>query len=66
MFSLIQFAIKRFTNEEKGQALTEYGLILALVSVGLIAGLLALTGALGDVFNVIMNAFPSAPATTTT
>lgn len=36
--------VERFLREEDGQGLVEYGLILALVAVGLIAAL----GELGD------------------
>lgn len=37
-------AIKRFFSEESGQGMAEYGLILALVAVAVIAGL----GLIGD------------------
>jgi pilus assembly protein Flp/PilA len=40
-------------KNEEGQTLVEYGLIIALVSVALIAVLGTLTGALTGVFNQI-------------
>jgi Flp pilus assembly pilin Flp len=43
-------------DQEEGQTLVEYALILALVSIGTIAALLALTGKINDVFNQIVTA----------
>lgn len=45
--------IKAFIKDEKGQALTEYGLIIALIAVVLIGALGFLSGALEGVFNSI-------------
>lgn len=47
--------IKRLWNDEEGQGLAEYALIIALVSVALILGLQALTGNIGAVFTKIGN-----------
>lgn len=44
---------KRFWTDESGQALTEYALIIALVSIGLILVLVAFRNELGRVFNSI-------------
>jgi pilus assembly protein Flp/PilA len=52
MMYLLQI-FQRFSKEEKGQALTEYGLIIGLIAVALIAALLALSGALGGIFESI-------------
>jgi Flp pilus assembly pilin Flp len=38
---------------EEGQTLVEYSLIIAMVSIGSIAVLLALSGKINDVFNTI-------------
>ena len=43
-------------DQEEGQTLVEYALILALVSIGTIAALLALTGKINDVFQEITDA----------
>jgi len=40
-----------FKNEESGQGMVEYALIIALVSVVLIIALTALSGGIGGVFN---------------
>ena len=42
-----------FVSEESGQGMVEYGLIIALVAVGLIAGLTALGGGLSGTFQRI-------------
>ncbi len=46
--------IKNIVVEEEGQALTEYGLILALVAVAVSASLLLLKGELVTVFGKII------------
>jgi len=56
MLHIINF-LQSFRRDEKGQALTEYGLIIALVALLLIAGLGLLTGALQTLFTDIANAF---------
>jgi pilus assembly protein Flp/PilA len=47
---------KRFWADESGQGLTEYALILALVSVGLLAVLVIFRNAIGNVFDNVANA----------
>ncbi len=47
---------RRFFKEEAGQGMVEYGLIIALVAVVLIAALVALNGGLADIFNRITTA----------
>lgn len=53
MLQIIQF-IQGFKNDEKGQALTEYGLIIALVAVALIGVLGFLGDGLGATFQSIV------------
>ena len=45
--------VNRFWTDESGQALTEYALIIALVSIGLILVLIAFRDELGRIFNAI-------------
>lgn len=45
--------LKTFWNDESGQGLTEYAAIVALVSVGLLAVLVAFRGELGRIFRGI-------------
>lgn len=54
--------MKRFWNDESGQGLVEYALIIALVSIGLIAVLLLFRNAIGDVFTNITEQLNDAPA----
>ena len=56
MFSTINEALRKLyarVQDEAGQALAEYGLIIALVAVVLIAGLVLLAGGLTDVFTEV-------------
>jgi len=52
---------ERFWNEESGQGLTEYALILALVSIGLIAVLVVFRDAIGGIFDRIAQVLQGAP-----
>jgi pilus assembly protein Flp/PilA len=53
--------LKRFFEEEAGQGMVEYGLIIALVAVVLIGVLVAMNGGLTGVFNRITTAVNGAP-----
>lgn len=48
-------ALGRLWNEESGQGMTEYGLIIGIVSVVLISVLVLFRGKLSDIFNSITN-----------
>ena len=52
----VQAAALAAHTREEGQTLVEYSLILALVSIGSIAVLLALSGKINGVFNTISSA----------
>ncbi len=45
--------LKRLFYEESGQGMVEYGLIIALVAVAVIALLSALGGSIGEVFTKV-------------
>jgi pilus assembly protein Flp/PilA len=47
--------IARFMNDESGATAIEYGLIAALISVGIIVAATALGGSLGNLFNRLAN-----------
>lgn len=53
--------LRSFWIEDAGQGLTEYALILALVSVGLIAIMVVFRDAIGGVFNQIAQVLQAAP-----
>jgi Flp pilus assembly pilin Flp len=60
MLHLIQrvaVALKSRTEREEGQTLVEYALIIALVSVALVASLEALADGIDGVFQDILGAF---------
>lgn len=50
----------RFLNEESGQGMVEYGLILGLIAIVAIAALTATGGSLGNIFNSISSEVSSA------
>ena len=51
---------KKFTSEESGQGMVEYGLIIALIAVVLIGVLAAMSGALDKTFTSIKDALTGA------
>jgi len=51
----MQALLSRFLRDERGQGLVEYSIIVALVAIGLIAVLVLLRGATGNVFNESRN-----------
>ena len=58
--------LKNLINDEKGQGLAEYGLILALVSLVVVVALGALGTSLNDIFNYISGKLSGAMPETTT
>ncbi len=50
-----------FTEEESGQGMVEYGLIIALIAVVLIAALGAMQGGIQNTFNTITRALAGNP-----
>lgn len=61
MFDLL----KKFKNDESGATAIEYGLIAALISVGIIAGASAIGGNLSERFTMIGNELKEAEPETT-
>jgi len=49
------WGVKKFFQEESGQGMAEYGLILALVAVVVIAALTFLSGGISDIFAGVGN-----------
>lgn len=49
---------RRLWKEEDGQALTEYGLLIGLIAIAVIATLLLLGPKLDALFQQILNALP--------
>jgi Flp pilus assembly pilin Flp len=56
MFELYVYLRNRLEPDE-GQTLTEYALIIALVSIALVAALIALAGGIEGVFSEIVGQF---------
>jgi pilus assembly protein Flp/PilA len=46
-----QSLMQRFVSEEEGGTAVEYGLIVAVIAVALIAGLVAFSGEISSMFN---------------
>ncbi|MEG1547260.1 MAG: Flp family type IVb pilin [Clostridia bacterium] len=42
--------LKQFLRDESGQGMVEYGLIIALVAIGVIIALTAMSGKIKDIF----------------
>ena len=53
--------LTRFWNDESGQGLTEYALIIAIVAVALIAVLIIFRNQIGRVFDSATNELNNAP-----
>ena len=53
--------LKSFWYDESGQGLTEYALVLALISIGLIAVLILFRDAIGRVFARVVSVLDTAP-----
>lgn len=58
--------LKKLWSEERGQGMTEYGLILALIAVVCIGGLVAMGPAIKDKFMAIGDAVKTDPTATPT
>ena len=52
---------KRFWNDDRGQGLSEYTLIIALVSVGLMAVILFFRDEMGSIFAYVADVLDGAP-----
>lgn len=57
---------KRLWNDEEGQGMVEYGLIIALVSIVVILALTAIGGGLNTIFENISNTLTGGTPTPTT
>jgi pilus assembly protein Flp/PilA len=55
LFTNLQLAITGALNDEEGQGLTEYALILALIAIIAIAALTLLGNKVTDVLNTVAN-----------
>jgi pilus assembly protein Flp/PilA len=53
--------LKRFWEDESGQGLVEYVLIIALVAIGLIAVMIVFRDAIGRIFDTIAGRLDGAP-----
>jgi pilus assembly protein Flp/PilA len=57
--------LKGILIEEKGQGMTEYGLVLGLIAVAVVATLVALRGEITKIFTDALNTVKSRNTTTT-
>ena len=56
----MQSYVKRFVQDESGATAIEYGLIAALIAVGIIAAARSLGSRIGDTFNTVTTTMKSA------
>ena len=56
----LQVALKSLLAQEEGQDLVEYALIIALVSLALVASLTALAGGIDAAFDAVVAKLPAA------
>lgn len=61
-YQAIQTFIMSLLRDKSGANAVEYGLIMALVAVFIIAGVLAMSSALGDMFNAMSQCLSDAAA----
>ncbi len=64
MFTKVRTYIMSLMRDDSGANAVEYGLIMALVAVFIIAGVLAMSGALGALFNSMASCLNNATACT--
>jgi pilus assembly protein Flp/PilA len=60
MGMIMQSNLKRFIQDESGATAIEYGLIAALIAVGIIAAARSLGSQIGDTFNTVTTTMKSA------
>ena len=53
--------MKNFFNDENGQGMVEYGLIIALVAVAVIVAITALGGSVKNIFNRAASTIEAVP-----
>ncbi len=65
MLSIFQKYVVSLLRDKGGANAVEYALIMALVAVFIIAGIIAMSGAIGGLFNAMAACLSDAPACTT-
>jgi pilus assembly protein Flp/PilA len=55
--------LQKFWNDEQGQGLVEYVLIIALVAIGLVSIMLIFRNSIGNLFSRAANTLDAAPGT---
>lgn len=58
--------LKKLFTEEQGQGMTEYGLVLGVIAVGVVAVLIVLKDEILKIFTDVTTEVKSRPASTTT
>jgi Flp pilus assembly pilin Flp len=48
----------RRLDESRGQTMAEYGVVLALITLAVVAGLMVLSGSLSTAFSAVAGIFP--------
>ena len=50
--------VKRFVADQSGATAIEYGMIVALMTIAIVAGITAVGSELGDLFNTVVSKYP--------
>jgi Flp pilus assembly pilin Flp len=57
--SMISALFRRLTlREEDGQTMAEYGVVLAVITIGIVATLILLSGSIVNAFNAVIKVLP--------
>jgi Flp pilus assembly pilin Flp len=53
-FSYLNALVAELRNREDGQTMAEYGVVLAVITIGVVVALLALSGAISGAINSVI------------
>ena len=54
LFTFVQIAADSLRNREEGQTMAEYGVVLAVITIGIVLTLVALAGGINGALNAVI------------